>query len=236
MENRIITALDVPNTEEMRSLLGKLPRELEWYKLGLELFCAEGPAALDPLHERKRKIFLDLKLHDIPRTVANAVRSASRHNIDMLTLHASGGKAMIAAAVEAAAEFGEHRPKLLAVTVLTSLDETDMSDLGIERTAREQVLALGRLAVEAGVDGLVCSPREVKALREELGPDPLLVTPGIRLPDGELGDQKRVATPGGAIRDGASHLVIGRPITQAENPVLALQRIEQDIQENPQYS
>jgi len=232
MEKRIITALDVPSTQAMRSLLDKLPSELEWYKLGLELFCAEGPAALDPLHERELKIFLDLKLHDIPRTVANAVRSAARHNIDMLTLHAGGGRAMIEAAVEAAAESGSERPKLLAVTVLTSLDEADMHELGVERTPREQVLALGRLAIDAGVDGLVCSPREVKALREELGPDPMLVTPGIRLPDGELGDQKRVATPGGAIRDGASHLVIGRPITQAEDPALALRRIEDDIGNN----
>lgn len=229
MEKRIITALDVPDSDAMRKLLDRLPEELEIHKLGLELFCAEGPAALAPLHALGKKIFLDLKLHDIPRTVANAVRSASRHNIDMLTLHAGGGRAMIAAAVEAAADFGPDRPSLLAVTVLTSLDGNDMNELGISRSPREQVLALGRMAVAAGVDGLVCSPQEVAALRAELGPEPLLVTPGIRLPAGDPGDQKRVATPGGALRDGASHLVVGRPITQADDPAQALSAIERDI-------
>jgi orotidine-5'-phosphate decarboxylase len=229
MKPEIITALDLPTSRAMRELLDKMPPELEWYKLGLELFCAEGPSALAPLKELDKNIFLDLKLHDIPRTVANAVRSASQHGVQMLTLHAGGGSAMLAAAVEAAAEFGEFRPRLLAVTVLTSLDRGDLQELGVSREPREQVLALGRLAIAAGVDGLVCSPQEVGALRRELGPGPLLVTPGIRLPADSVGDQKRIATPADAARDGASHLVIGRPITAAPDPLAALERIRADL-------
>ena len=219
----------MPDSASMRSLLERLPDRLEWYKFGLELFCAEGPAALEPLHEMHKKIFLDLKLHDIPRTVANAVRSASQHGIDMLTLHASGGAAMLAAAAVAAAEFGTDRPKLLAVTVLTSLDSADLASQGINRSTSEQVAALARMAIEAGVDGLVCSAKEVGALRKELGPEPLLVTPGIRMPSGTADDQKRVATPADAVRDGASHLVVGRPITKAADPAASLSEIEDNM-------
>ncbi len=229
METQIITALDVPNSSAMRELVMRLPDRLAWYKLGLELFCSEGPQSLKPLHEMNKNIFLDLKLHDIPRTVAHAVRSAGGHGIQMLTLHASGGSAMLAAAVEAAVALGPQRPKLLAVTVLTSLDSSDLARQGIARSPSEQVLALGRMAIAAGVDGLVCSPQEVGALRAELGPEPLLVTPGIRMPSGSTDDQKRTATPADAVRNGASHLVIGRPITQAADPAAALREIEANI-------
>ena len=229
MKPEIITALHVPDSNAMARLVDSLPAELEWYKLGLELFCAEGPAALQPLKERNKSIFLDLKLHDIPRTVARSVKSACKHNVQMLTLHAFGGFEMLSAAAEAAADFGETRPKLLAVTVLTSLDEADFKYLGISRSPRDEVLELASLAVHAGVDGLVCSPKEVGTLRKELGPDPLLVTPGIRLPSNASDDQKRVATPADAARDGASHLVIGRPITQASDPLAALAAIQANI-------
>ena len=229
MKPEIITALDVPDSKAMAQLVDSLPDELEWYKLGLELFCAEGPDALQPLKDRNKSIFLDLKLHDIPRTVARAVKSACKHNVQMITLHAFGGFEMLRAAAESAAEFGETRPKLLAVTVLTSLDETDFKDLGVSRSPRDEVRELARLAVRAGVDGLVCSPQEVGALRKELGPEPLLVTPGIRLPSNASDDQKRVATPADATRDGASHLVVGRPITQASDPLAALSAIQDNI-------
>lgn len=229
MTAQIIVALDVPDSSSMRGLLERLPARLEWYKLGLELFCAEGPDALKPLHEMRKNVFLDLKLHDIPRTVAEAVRSASRHGIQMLTLHASGGSAMMAAAASAAAEFGPERPKLLAVTVLTSLDIADLNAQGIGRSPSEQVSVLARLAIDAGMDGLVCSAREVGVLRRELGPEPLLITPGIRMPSKSIDDQKRVASPADAVRDGASHLVVGRPITKADDPAKALRDIEDNM-------
>ena len=229
MNPEIIVALDVPASKDIAPILARLPAELIWYKVGLELFCAEGPDALAPLHECGRKIFLDLKLHDIPRTVERAVKSAAKHNVKMITLHAAGGRAMLQAAADAAKSFGEDRPKLLAVTVLTSMDAHDLADIGVQRSPSDQVKALADLAISAGIDGLVCSPQEVGELRKRLGPAPLLVTPGIRLPGGDLGDQKRVATPGAAARDGATHLVIGRPILEASDPAAAVRAICEDI-------
>lgn len=229
MRPEIIIALDVPVASDLAPLLERMPSSLTWGKVGLELFCAEGPAALVPLHERRMNIFLDLKLHDIPRTVERAVRAAAAHRVQLLTLHASGGWDMMTAAVQAAKAYGENAPKLLAVTVLTSMDHSDLVDVGVNRTPSDQVRALADLAMESGIDGLVCSPQEVGALRQRLGSAPLLVTPGIRLPDDSLGDQKRVATPGAAARDGASHLVIGRPIVEAADPADAVARIEADL-------
>lgn len=229
MHPEIIVALDVPASRDINPLLDRLPASLVWYKVGLELFCAEGPSALAPLHARSRKIFLDLKLHDIPRTVERAVKSAAQHNVQLVTLHAAGGRAMLQAAADAAKSCGENRPKLLAVTVLTSMDARDLNDIGVQRSPSDQVKALADLAISAGIDGLVCSPQEVGELRKRLGPGPLLVTPGIRLPGGELGDQKRVATPGSAARDGATHLVIGRPILEAADPAQAVRAINDDI-------
>ncbi len=225
----IIVALDVPSSAEIKPVLARLPAELNWYKVGLELFCAEGPTALAPLRERSCNIFLDLKLHDIPRTVERAVKSASKLGVKLLTLHACGGRAMLEAAAKAAKEAGPDRPRLLAVTVLTSMDARDLSDIGVTRAVSDQVKALADLAISAGIDGLVCSPQEVGELRKRLGPAALLVTPGIRLPGGELGDQKRVATPGSAARDGATHLVIGRPILEASDPAAAVRAIKADI-------
>jgi len=225
----IIVALDVPSSTDIKPVLSRLPAELTWYKVGLELFCAEGPAALAPLRGRGCNIFLDLKLHDIPRTVERAVKSASAHGVKLLTLHACGGRPMLEAAAKAAKEAGPDRPRLLAVTVLTSMDAKDLSDVGVMRPVSDQVKALADLAISSGIDGLVCSPQEVGELRRRLGPGALLVTPGIRLPGGELGDQKRVATPGSAARDGATHLVIGRPILEAPDPAAAVRAIRDDI-------
>ena len=226
----LIVALDVPNAEAMEATLQKMPDFIEWYKVGLEIFCAEGPSALEPLKKRGKKIFLDLKLHDIPRTVGHAVKTAAAHGVNLMTVHAIGGRAMLEEAAKAAAEC-ENPPKLVAVTTLTSLSQDDFKDLGIERTVSEQALALGRLAISSGIDGMVTSAHEAKVLRAEF-PDALLITPGIRMPEGDVGDQKRVATPLYAVEQGATHLVIGRPIVQAEDPSAAAQAMLDDMISN----
>ncbi len=217
MEPALIVALDIPGIEEMEKALDRLPETIEWYKVGLELFCAGGPDVLEPLKKRNKKIFLDLKLHDIPQTVANAVKTAASHGVNLMTVHAIGGRAMLEAAAGAAREC-DNPPKLVAVTTLTSLSQDDFIDLGINRTVSEQALALGELAIRSGIDGMVTSAHEAGALRAKF-PEALLVTPGIRMPDGDVGDQKRVATPAFAVEQGATHLVVGRPIMQAHDPV-----------------
>jgi len=219
----LIVALDVPSLKEMKKTLELMPSSIEWYKVGLELFCAEGPAVLEALKQRHKKIFLDLKLHDIPRTVANAIQTAASHGVNLMTVHASGGQAMLEAAAEVAKECS-NSPQLVAVTTLTSLDRDDLTDLGIQRTLSEQALALGELAICSGIDGMVASAHEAGALRNRFS-DALLVTPGIRMPDEDVGDQKRVATPAFAVQQGATHLVVGRPIVQAADPVSAVAAI-----------
>ncbi len=221
MPAELILALDVPDSAAIGPIVDALPQAVRFYKVGLELFCADGPAALEPLKARSRSIFLDLKLHDIPRTVARSVTSACRHGVSLLTVHAAGGREMLKAAAAAAREAGPGRPRLVAVTTLTSLDQSDLADLGVQRSVAEHTLALGRMAIECGIDGLVCSPLEIEIFRREMGPQPILVTPGIRPSGGELGDQKRVATPGAAVRAGASYLVVGRPVLDAPHPAAA---------------
>lgn len=226
----IIAALDVQTTAEALAVLDRIGDAVGFYKIGMELFTAEGPDVVKAVKAKGKKVFLDLKFHDIPRTVERAVTSAGKMGVDLLTIHASGGKTMIEAAATAAKAFGSERPRILAVTVLTSLDTTDLADIGVGRPPVEQVEALGRLAVEHGADGLVCSPKEVRRLRETLGPEALLVTPGVRPAGADIGDQKRVATPASAIRDGASYLVIGRPIVQASDPRAAAEAIRLEIE------
>jgi orotidine-5'-phosphate decarboxylase len=223
----VIVALDVPDGAAMREKLQVMSDDIGWYKVGLELFCAEGASILEPLKELNKSIFLDLKLHDIPRTVGNAVKTAAAHGVNLMTVHAVGGRAMLEEAAQAAASCA-NPPKLVAVTTLTSLNEDDFRDLGVERSLEEQAIELGRLAIESGIDGMVTSAHEARALREAF-PDALLVTPGIRMPSGDLGDQKRVATPSFAVEQGATHLVIGRPIVQAEDPVAAAAIMFDDI-------
>ena len=215
MKAALIVALDVPSAAAIAEIVDALPAEVQWYKVGLELFTREGPASFGPLRDRGRRIFLDLKFHDIPRTVAHAVRSAARHEVGLLTVHAGGGRDMLRAAAEAAAECGAAAPKIVAVTTLTSLNDADLRDMGVTRPLREHTLALGALAVSCGVDGLVCSPLETEAFRARLGPAPLLVTPGIRPAGADVGDQKRIATPAMAVQAGSSFLVVGRPILDA---------------------
>jgi len=254
MKPQLIVALDVPSADEILPIIRALPRDISFYKVGLELFAAEGPAVIDVLAGENKKVFLDLKLHDIPRTVAGAVTSAARHGVSLLTIHASGGKEMLRAAAEAAAGSGPKPPKLLAVTVLTSLGATDLEDTGVTGAPAEQALALARLAVSAGADGLVCSVHEVSRFREVFGPAPILVTPGVRLhPASEGGtsaftkasadkspgqvrpaeipadDQKRVATPAAAVRAGSNFLVVGRPILQDPDPAAAARAILEEM-------
>jgi len=217
----LVVALDFPSAQEALACVRSMPENLTLFKVGLELFTAEGPAFCRTLTENRNRLFLDLKLHDIPNTVARAVRSATRLGASLLTVHASGGRDMLRAAVEAAREAGPNGPKLIAVTVLTSLNTQDLPALGIERSLSDQVLRLAELAVDCGIDGLVTSVHEASTLRAEFGPDPILVTPGIRPTGAATEDQKRTATLTDAVRAGADVLVVGRPITAAPNPGLA---------------
>ncbi len=230
MKPELIVALDVPSPDDVRPIVEHMPAEITFYKVGLELFTAGGPPVFRPLLAAGKRVFLDLKLHDIPRTVARAVGAAARHGVSMLTVHAGGGRAMLVAAAAAAADAGPGAPKLVAVTTLTSLDQNDLTELGIARGLVEHTHALGALAIDCGIDGLVCSPLEVGAFRQRLGPGPLLVTPGVRPAGSNVGDQKRIATPRMAVAAGASHLVIGRPILDAEDPGAAALAILQEIE------
>jgi len=227
----LIVALDVPDVPALNATLARLPEELDFFKIGLELFCSSGPEVLRPLRDRRARIFLDLKFHDIPRTVGRAVRAAAAPDIALMTIHAAGGAAMIRAAAEAARSLGAERPRIVAVTVLTSLDAADLADVGVGRAPADQVAALAELAMANGADGVVCSAQEVGALRRRLGPQAYLVTPGIRMPGGSAGDQKRVATPAGAARDGASAIVVGRPILEAADPAAATRAIRDDLRQ-----
>lgn len=226
----IIVALDVNTREEAVAKVKEIGETIDFYKIGLELFTAEGADVVKAVKDLGKKIFLDLKFHDIPRTVERAVLSVGRLGVDLMTIHAAGGRAMIRAAADAAATFGTSAPKILAVTVLTSLDESDLKDIGvIGRTSAEQVMALAKLAVENGAAGLVSSPKEVAALSAALPKGTLFVTPGVRPQGAAVGDQKRVATPAQAVKDGATHLVIGRPIVQAANPAEVARAIRAEI-------
>ena len=229
MPPQLIVALDMPSSQTLSALIQELPREILWFKVGLELFAAEGPRALAPLRAQGKKIFLDLKLHDIPHTVERAVAAAAQHGAGMLTLHAAGGRAMLKAAAQAARSCHGQAPKLIAITTLTSLDQADLAEIGIGRTVADQALCLSELALASGMDGLVASAQEVEHLRRRFGQGPILVTPGIRpscaqgATEGRpavntLGDQKRVATPTLAVRAGSNFLVVGRPILEAADP------------------
>jgi orotidine-5'-phosphate decarboxylase len=218
--DQLIVALDFPTASQALDLVDRLDGQCQWFKVGLELYLANGSSIVTSLRSKGYDIFLDLKLHDIPNTVAGAVRSVSRLGASLLTIHAAGGLAML----EAAASIPD-APRLLAVTVLTSMDAAQLATVGVPGTPAEQVLRLAQLAASAGIDGMVCSPEEVPLLRAELGTGPLLVVPGIRPGDAARGDQRRVATPEAAMASGASMLVVGRPITEAVDPAAAAEAI-----------
>jgi orotidine-5'-phosphate decarboxylase len=225
---RLIVALDAPDAASAMVMVTRLEGTCAWFKVGLELFVAAGPAVVEPLLKLGHEIFLDLKLHDIPNTVAGAVRSAASLGVRMMTVHAAGGPAMLAAAREALVGVA-NPPELLAVTVLTSMDETQLKAIGVHRSAAHQVELMAKVGLEAGIHGFVCSPLEVAALRQITGPAGVLVTPGIRPADGAAGDQKRIATPAEALRQGASYLVVGRPITQSAEPAKAAEAILEEM-------
>ncbi|MCS6787259.1 MAG: orotidine-5'-phosphate decarboxylase [Thiobacillaceae bacterium] len=226
---RIIVALDYPEAAAALALVERLDPRLCRLKVGKELFVAAGPELVRTLVGRGFQVFLDLKFHDIPNTVAAACRAAAGLGVWMLNVHASGGLKMLQAA-RAAVEGLPKRPRLIAVTVLTSLGRADLIEIGIDAEPQAQVLRLARLAHAAGLDGVVCSGQEAGLLRRELGPGFLLVTPGIRPAAAPADDQNRILTPLQAIRAGADYLVVGRPITQAADPVAVLQQMSAEIQ------
>jgi orotidine-5'-phosphate decarboxylase len=231
LAKRIIVALDVGSREEALLLIGQL-EDVEIFKMGLRLFTAEGPSLLNEIKTSGKKIFLDLKLHDIPNTVAGAVKVAVRYGAHMLTLHSSGGREMMERAADAAKEEAEKRgtekPLLLAVTVLTSLKSEQLHEIGMTADPARQVIKLAKLAREAGVDGLVCSPQEIELVKQEIGKDFLVVAPGIRPSWAAAQDQKRIMTPSLAFQKGADYLVIGRPIIEAASPQKAFLRIVEE--------
>lgn len=230
-KERIIFALDVSTLEEVERWVDLLKDHIGAFKVGKQLFTACGPKVLDLIQEKGGKIFLDLKFHDIPNTVAGAIREAQRPGVIMINIHALGGYDMMVAAREAIESTPkETRPKLLAVTVLTSLNGECLHDIGIDKEPMELVLKLSSLAKRAGLDGVVASSLEAEAIRKEMGDDFLIVTPGIRPAVKETGDQKRVATPRDAIDNGADYLVIGRPIRQSPDPVATVKDITEEIE------
>ena len=226
--SRVIVALDFPDLRTVQEAVLPLEPGLCRVKVGKELFTSAGPALIEMLVDRGFDVFLDLKFHDIPNTVARACAVAARMGIWMVNIHASGGRNMLLAAREAV-DREQHHPLLIGVTVLTSLSSADLSEIGVNSTAEEQVLRLARLSKATGLDGVVCSAREAVTLKGELGNDFVLVTPGIRPPGVAGNDQKRTMTPAEAISAGSHYLVIGRPVTQARDPVAVLTSINEEI-------
>jgi orotidine-5'-phosphate decarboxylase len=236
MRDKLIVALDLPTGDAATRMAEKLHGRVGMFKVGSELFTAEGPVPVRYLVATGHRVFLDLKFHDIPNTVRAAAREAAELGVSMVNVHASGGRKMMEAALEGARAVGtvagsEARPKVLAVTILTSLEIRDLEELGVSGTPVEAVIRLARLAQSSGLDGVVASAREISALRQACGPDFLIVTPGIRPASAATNDQARIATPASAIAAGADYLVVGRPITGAPDPVAAADAIVAEMEE-----
>lgn len=232
-DDRLIVALDFPTLEQAQACVEECGDAVSYYKVGMELYYAAGSAVISYLKSKGKQVFLDLKLQDIPNTVAHALTVLSALGADMMNVHAVGGPKMMAEALkavhEAAAKEGRIAPKLIAVTILTSMDEEQFAALNYSNTIAEQVVALAKLAREAGMDGVVASPREAAAIRAACGPDFLIVTPGVRPAGASLDDQSRVATPAGAFANGSSHIVVGRPVTKASDRRAAALAIVEEI-------
>lgn len=228
----IIIALDC-DRETALDLAARLEGKARWVKVGMTLFYRYGPSIVDEMHERGLNVFLDLKLHDIPFQIHGAAYAASLSGADILSIHGLGGAAMIAegraGAEEAAVERGGNRTRLVAISVLTSMDAEALASIGVDAPVADEVARLASLAVGAGADGIVCSPQEAADMRALLGPDAMIVTPGVRPAGADVGDQKRIATPAAAIAAGATKLVIGRPITHADDPVAAFDKIVNEL-------
>lgn len=225
---QLILALDLESKEEALAMLDQLEHSLDWVKIGLQLFTAYGPDFVREVADRGYRIFLDLKLHDIPNTVAKAVQSIAQLPVELLTLHASGGSEMLQWANRARAD---HAPdlNLLAVTVLTSMDEAQLHALNVKTSPEAQVLHLAGLSLEAGIQGLVCSSLELPPLRQKYGADPIIVTPGIRPAGSAADEQKRIMTPKDAAAAGSTYIVVGRPILKAASPAAAAQAIQAEL-------
>lgn len=232
--DRLICALDFPTFDEAKALVEELGDAVTFYKVGMELFYGAGPDIIRYLKEKDKKVFLDLKLQDIPNTVAHSLAVLTRLGADIMNVHAVGGSKMMAegmkAVKEAAAELGRPAPKLIAVTVLTSMDEAQWKPLNYARPIGEEVLDLAVLTKESGLDGVVASPREAAGIRERCGKDFLIVTPGVRPAWAASNDQSRIATPAAAIGNGSTHLVVGRPITRADNKQEAVRKILEEME------
>ncbi|MDG6894600.1 orotidine-5'-phosphate decarboxylase [Volucribacter amazonae] len=229
MSSKIIVALDYETEREALALVDQIDPSLCRLKVGKEMFTTLGTEFIKQLHKRHFQVFLDLKYHDIPNTVARAVRSAADLGVWMVDLHASGGLRMMETAKKILEPYGKDAPLLIAVTVLTSMEDVDLLQIGINTSPMEQVIRLARLCQRAELDGVVCSPQEVAILREQCGADFKLVTPGIRPEGSDFADQRRVMTPLEAIQAGSDYLVIGRPITQSTDPVAVLKKINQSL-------
>lgn len=225
---QLILALDVETREAALATLKRLGDSIDWVKIGLQLYTACGPDIVKEIHELGYRVFLDLKLHDIPNTVAKAVQSIAALPVELLTLHASGGAEMIQWAHKASQEYAPQL-NLLAVTVLTSMDDTQLKQLNIPTTVETQVGHLAQLSLQAGAQGLVCSSLELPLLRSKFGKDPILVTPGIRPSGSDSDEQKRVMTPATAAAAGSSFIVVGRPILRAEDPAAAARAIRAEL-------
>lgn len=230
----IIVALDVPAVAEMKRLVGDLGDTVSIYKVGMELFYSAGPEAVHLVRNAGKKVFLDLKLHDIPNTVAQGAKALTRLGADFISIHAVGGTQMLRQTAdivaEAAASQGVPRPKLLAITVLTSISQPQWQELNFSGAIGDQVIHLAKLAQQSGIDGVVASPQEAEHIRRACGEDFLIVTPGVRPSGSAIDDQSRVATPTGAVRAGANYLVIGRPITAAADPRAATEVIRREME------
>lgn len=233
-DDRLIVALDFHDIDDVVALVAELGDSVSFYKVGMELFYSAGAEVVPFLKNHNKKVFLDLKLHDIPNTAAEGLCSLMFQGADILNVHASGGYTMMKTAVDRLHALAEKKglpcPKLIAVTILTSINEEDWAGLGMQCTIREQVVRLAKLAKSAGMDGVVASPQEAAAIREACGPGFMIVTPGVRPAGASVDDQSRIATPAAALENGASHLVIGRPIRAAENPKTAAEMILKEME------
>ncbi|MDP2633612.1 MULTISPECIES: orotidine-5'-phosphate decarboxylase [unclassified Pseudoalteromonas] len=226
---KVLIALDYDDQQTALNFVKQLSPDTCRLKVGKEMFTYFGPAFVKELIELGFDVFLDLKFHDIPNTVAKAVTAAAKMGVWMVNVHASGGVEMMTKAKQALEQFGDDAPLLIAVTVLTSMDAAELTRLGVDKTPAEQVIYLAKLAKESGLDGVVCSAQEAKQLKAALGDEFKLVTPGIRPAGSDAGDQKRIMTPKQAIDDGSDYLVVGRPITQAADPVAVLKAINDSL-------
>ena len=232
-DSRLIVALDFHTMDDVKKLVNELGDSVNYYKVGMELFYSVGASVVEWLKTQNKNIFLDLKLHDIPNTVAGGLCSLMNLGANILNVHAGGGYTMMKTAADRLKEFAESnnkpRPKLIAITVLTSINQDDWNKLGYRLSIKDQVINLAQLAQKAGLDGVVASPQEAQSIREACGKDFLIVTPGVRPAGSAINDHSRIATPAQALKNGASHLVVGRPIIAADNPREAALSILEEI-------